>query len=462
MNGLRKENSAFFLFLVLGFLVFFAQTKDFKLLMDGLTYAALSKNILKTGDWKTLHYGVEQYANFYQHPPLAMWIQALVYKVFGFSEAISRYFPSFCALGTLLCVFSYVKKRYSEAGAFFAALTLLSSTRYVKWATNFYLDGIFVFFCFAGFLLWMKNLNAEKKNNFASIAAGILFAFAFMTKGILIFGPLCVVAGSLVLYRDLKNLKQLLLFLTGAAIPLVLWVAFAGGDIYLDRYFHDSVFTRVGGASGLSPHPWRNIFLLWWPWWPVFLFTLLKIIPFDREKALFALAALSFPVGFTFNGTYMEHYLTPFYPFAAVVVGIQFSKWVPVISERWMTRMWILAGVVGVYLATVSPSVNQMKETPVREWVNQLEHLPKESKKEIEQIVFTNKSADIWYGMANILGKTDWQAIGDFALNRPATGHSILITSDTETPDSAWQIAPCLQVRGFHFYSSPDLKVCSQ
>ena len=117
MIKVRKEKSAFFLFLVLGFLVFFAQTKDFKLLVDGLTYAALSKNILKTGDWKTLHYGLEQYSNFYQHPPLAMWIQALVYRVFGFSEAISRYFPSLCALGTLLCVFSYVKKKVGVSGA---------------------------------------------------------------------------------------------------------------------------------------------------------------------------------------------------------------------------------------------------------------------------------------------------------------------------------------------------------
>ena len=79
----KLQTNAFVLILLLSFLIFFAQTRSFQLLFDGLTYSAIAKNILKTGDWKTLHYGLEQYSVFYQHPPLAMWIQALFYKVLG-------------------------------------------------------------------------------------------------------------------------------------------------------------------------------------------------------------------------------------------------------------------------------------------------------------------------------------------------------------------------------------------
>lgn len=459
MIFVKKENSVFFLFVFLGILIFFAQTKDFKLLFDGLTYAALAKNILKTGDWKTLHYSVESYANFYQHPPLAIWIQAIFYRAFGFSEAISRIFPSLCALGTLISVFSFTKSRAGISAAYFSALTLLTSTRFVKWGTNFYLDGIFAFFCFVGFSLWLKALKKETSATTLSFFSGLLLSLAFMTKGVIIAGPLAVVLGSLILFPSFLNLKKIFILILGLMVPTGLWIAFAGGQDYLIHYLHESVLGR-SSFQGLSPHPWRNIFLLWWPWWPIAFWSLKNL---NREKLLIALAAFSFPIGFTLtSGGYLEHYLTPFYPFAAVLVGIQISVWIPSLNEKWIERSWGVAILASLYLATVSPSVNPMKNTPVQEWIRELELLPPDTKVSVHQVVFTEESADIWYGLANILGKTEWQAIGKFKPSRLPSSNTILITKAGEQPDPAWQIAPCLQVRGYHFYSSPDLNVCSQ
>ena len=461
MSFFRKENSVFFLFLVLGVLVFFAQTKDFKLMVDGLTYAALAKNILKTGDWKTLHYGLEQYADFYQHPPLAMWLQALIYKILGFSEPISRILPSVCALGTLLCVFSYTRFKSNLTAAYFAGITLLTSTRFVKWGTNYYLDGIFTFFCFSGFTVWLKNIKAEKPSFAFSYVSGILFSFAFMTKGIIVLGPLALIVASVFLLFNVQTLKHLFVFSLGLATPLALWICAGDGAHYLDQYFHQSVLSRMG-LQELNRNPWRNIFFLWWPWWPIFLWSCFKFYPFDREKLLFTLAALSFPLGFTLSNVYLEHYLTPFYPFAAVLVGIQISQWVPALTESWIEKTWALALILALFLATFSPSVNPMKEAPVHEWIYELEHLSASAKSEVHQVVFTDESVDLWYGLANILGKTPWQSIGKYALDRKPIPQSILVAKEGQKPDPAWQIAHCLQVRGYQFYTSPDLNVCSQ
>ena len=146
--NLKTEKKAFLLILSFSILILFAQTRSFLLLVDCLTYTALAKNILRTGDWFTLHYSPEQYINFYQHPPLAIWLQALVFKCFGFSEAIARVLPATLGVLTVVAVFLFTRARFGLTQAFYASFVLLSSTRFVKWGSNFYLDGILVFFLF--------------------------------------------------------------------------------------------------------------------------------------------------------------------------------------------------------------------------------------------------------------------------------------------------------------------------
>jgi hypothetical protein len=101
-------------------LVFFAQTSTFHLMFDGLTYAALAKNILRSGDWSRLHYGLEQYPGL------------------------------------------------------FAALVLISSTRSVKWASNFYLDGILSFFGLGAAILMSLASASEVRSTRRSRALMIM------------------------------------------------------------------------------------------------------------------------------------------------------------------------------------------------------------------------------------------------------------------------------------------------
>ncbi len=468
--NLKTEKKAFLLILSFSILILFAQTRSFLLLVDGLTYTALAKNILRTGDWFTLHYSPEQYINFYQHPPLAIWLQALVFKCFGFSEAIARVLPATLGVLTVVAVFLFTRARFGLTQAFYASFVLLSSTRFVKWGSNFYLDGILVFFCFTSFALWLSVLEGnaikESRKPLVALLSGFLISCAFMTKGVIAFSILGVSVASLIFYLSATNLRYLLLYGIGIATPLCLWIQFAHGWDYLQNYFSGSVASRVNSGLSLehSIHPWRNIYKLWWPWWPLFVLSVVAAVRQLRAKKpllfIILVGALSFPIGFSFGSVYLEHYLTPFYPFAAVLVGVQLAAFLPELNEKGLSWGYGLLLVASLFVATIAPTMHEPKFTAPVLWVNEVNKLSLEKRTSIHQLAFTEASGDLWLVLATVMGKTDWQAIGNFSLTRESTPYTVLISRKGEVVSSSWSPVPCLFVEGFQAHASKELDLC--
>ena len=140
---------------LLAFLIYFAQTRDFGLMFDGLTYSALAKHMLTTGDWSALHYSARQYVTAYYHPPLAIWIQALIYKTFGSAEYVSRIFPATCALLSTVGVFLFTRARLHMTAAFWASIGLIPSPAFSNWGPYFYLAVILGCFIFTSCFIWL-------------------------------------------------------------------------------------------------------------------------------------------------------------------------------------------------------------------------------------------------------------------------------------------------------------------
>jgi len=446
--------------LLLGFLIFFAQTKTFGLMFDGLTYAALAKNILKTGDWKMLHYGLEQYSDFFYHPPLAMWMQALIFKIFGSEESIARILPGSCAILTTLGVFLFARARYGLTAAFFSAMALITSTRYIKWGTNFYLDGILGFFCFSSFALWiwlLTETNSAKKFRDYCLAtcSGLLVGCAFMTKGIVAYPIIGASLIALLLLPRIKNLILFLFYAFGAVLPIFLWITYGSGSNYLHLYLS----SNFSGAlfHGFNWQPWQDLYHVWWPWWPVFIIAtvgaMVKFFKGDKSAALILGGASAFLLAFSANPIFLENYLTPFYPFAATVIGIQFSSWIRKdYTEKYFRFTLGLTLILATLLATVAPDVNKQKDTPVTLWIREIKTLPSLELQKINTIVYSKDSAELWLTLATILGRTNWQAIGQFAVNRPAIKNTVLVVKNGETPDPSWKKEPRLYVDGYEFY----------
>ena len=478
MDEARIQNSlvrrAFWLVVGFSFLIFFAQTRSFKLLVDALTFTAIAKNILSTGDWKTLHFSPDAYADFYMHPPLAMWLQALIFKYFGFSEPMSRALSSGTGVLSVAIVFAFTRRFFNLAGATWAAVVLFTSTRFIKWGTNFYFDGIIGFFILAGICSWLFAIrNREEltiKEALFAFVGGISFAAAFMTKGVVCFSGVAVAAFALLLFFSRKNLIKFSLLLLGIALPFWIWFQWGDGLQYLKYYFSQSVAGRAQTHEFYN-HPWVNLKSVWLPWWPIMLLAYAHFIyrciqrkfeEADRITLVILLLALSFPIAFSLGITYYEHYLTPFYPIAAIMTGVQLSRFgfFSKVTERGVKIGYGILLCSSLYVATIAPSFHMVKDLEPMWWVHEIENLPKAEQARIKTIAFTDKATNIWYGMANILGKTNFKTSASFNLSRESMNDTILFTTRDETPLPSWKRVPCIYVDGYRAYASESLHLC--
>lgn len=254
----------------------------------------------------------------------------------------------------------------------------------------------------------------------------------------------------------------LLAFLAGLLLPLVIWGQGFGGWAFIQNYLKLSVVDRV--RSTPSPegwvHPWRNIYSLWLPWWPIALGTL--AFKRNRELWCFALVGLLFPAGLSFGSMYLEHYLTPFYPFAAVVAAVGMEHLTRNFYHRALNGFAALTLFAAFALATFAPSVHGVKDSSVARLLSELRTLNPSLQRETLTVALSQPSAEIWSAIATTQGKTRYRAIGNFDPKRPPTPKTVLLTKKGETPAPEWVHTPCLWVEGHRIYFSPDLpKKCA-
>ena len=108
--------------------------------MDAMTYGSLAKHILSSGDWMRLHYSHQAYADFFQHPPLAIWMTAVVFKWLGASDLTSKILPNLFAWFCVLGVYLWGLRWRNAWWGFIASLVLLTSIRFTKYSVGFLLD----------------------------------------------------------------------------------------------------------------------------------------------------------------------------------------------------------------------------------------------------------------------------------------------------------------------------------
>lgn len=405
-------------------LLFWAQHWDAAPKLDGMTYATLARNILHTGDWKTLHWADSAYANFYQHPPLAIWMEAWSFRLFGISNSTVRILPSIFGLGTLSLIFLFCRSILGSAWlGFLSCLVLLTSTRYVKFASDFYLDGPLAFWMFLGAFLAIlfERSTSRKQSVCLSLGYGLALAFAFLTKGLVAFGlPLSLGLYSVwrLVQKDYKAFRRLsLLGSSGvgvAALSLVPWFLFGDGVHYLQEYWRHSVSYRV------STHEWRNqliptlhLMKVYWPWWPILLWSAVRLARSkSAEKGpvvLLGINAAIIVLAFSYVGHSIEHYFIPFYVFGAIVVAwplaqlSSLSRVAPQVVQGTRTLCFLIA-----VLFTIWPVSLHVNRAPaLREALSAA--LKQCSAGSVQEVLVTERVDYLWFSLAVVHWETPWQ-----------------------------------------------------
>ncbi|HEV7161729.1 MAG TPA: glycosyltransferase family 39 protein, partial [Solirubrobacteraceae bacterium] len=113
-------------------------------------------------------------------PPLALWVQALSVRVFGYSSLSILVPQALMGVASVALLYDLVRRRFGRVGGFVAGLALALTPITVAVSRHNNPDALLVLCCVAA--LWCTVRALEDGRNRRLVAAGVLVGLGFETK----------------------------------------------------------------------------------------------------------------------------------------------------------------------------------------------------------------------------------------------------------------------------------------
>lgn len=217
--------------------------------MDGLFYACISKNLsCGMGSFWHSHFSKTLFPVFYEHPPLALGIQSLLFKYFGTAHFVEKAYSLACIFltGFLICRIWIL---LSLKHAWFP-LVLWLSIPLVHWSsTNNLLENTVGVFTTLSLFFYLKSRIHKYVPTIYIFLAGFLLAMGFLTKGFVAFFPwTCPIF--FYFFSETNKLKQCIkesvLLILATSIPLIALVILNQQALHcLKNYIHFQVLNSI-------------------------------------------------------------------------------------------------------------------------------------------------------------------------------------------------------------------------
>jgi 4-amino-4-deoxy-L-arabinose transferase-like glycosyltransferase len=366
------ENRQVSLLLLTAFFLFFAKLWQGYLGGDEACYALLARQILRTGDWLVLHHPTYPgWENFYEHPPLFMWITALNFKLLGINDFSAKLFPATCGFGTVLVTYWAGKKLVNHEYGYYAAFILLTTEYFIDYTRKARLEVPLTFFIVLSFLFLILALR--EKRPFWSVMSGMAAALAFLVKGVAVLSAVAV-TGLAFLFLSGSTRRAIInagLFILGWSVILVPWISaqylFDQGRFF-DWYIHKQVAWSAAGRGNnpVNYTPFYFYFkeLLVKVMVPWLLISILGIVRLHKLWSLYKnklryiafWIALIMLVAFSLVQFKKTRYIIPTLPFLSLLAAefIIERNW-SAIFTRWITRILMILLILVIVLAAVTP-----------------------------------------------------------------------------------------------------------
>ena len=244
------------LFLVTALLLFTGNSS--LLVTDSVesNYALTAKEMVLSGDWLS----PQIYGHYwYDKPVFFYWLTALAYKLFGFTEFASRFFPAVFGIASIALLGWAGSKLYNARTGFYSAVILVSSVEFFLISKSIITDAVLFFFFSATLLCFYLGYSEGKARYWYTMyaAAGL----AVLTKGpIGVLLPGLIITIFLLWQRDYVVLKRAHL-VSGTLLCLLFampWYAAMyalHGSDFVATFFGTHNFLR----ATVSEHPRDNV-----------------------------------------------------------------------------------------------------------------------------------------------------------------------------------------------------------
>jgi 4-amino-4-deoxy-L-arabinose transferase-like glycosyltransferase len=197
---------------------------------DEINFAESAREMLISGNYLDVQIN---FAQFWEKPPLFIWMQAGAMKIFGINEFAARFPNAICGIVTLLAVFNTGKKFRDEKFGWIWLMTYACSILPFLYFKSGIIDPWFNLFIFLGITNFIYYLNSGEHRNRDLVLSAFLLGLAVLTKGpaaVLIFGLSLFVYLVFVRFRIQTSIKDVLVFL--------LILSFTGGFWFILQIFN--------------------------------------------------------------------------------------------------------------------------------------------------------------------------------------------------------------------------------
>lgn len=217
--------------------------------MDGLIYTSVASNMAEgVGSFWHPVYTAMQFPDFYEHPPLMMWLLSLWFRLLGTGMMAAKAYSVAVLLLTAALMMGVWKQLGFKLGLGWLPLLMLTLIPDVALAAhNNYLESTMTLFVLASVWLVLRGKGVGWH-----VLAGLMLAAAFLTKGPTGLFPLALPA-LLWLFGERKGFGQAaagtLAMAAGLAAPMaLLWLGVPDAQEFLRKYFENQV---IGGSQTL-------------------------------------------------------------------------------------------------------------------------------------------------------------------------------------------------------------------
>lgn len=217
--------------------------------MDGLIYTSVASNMAEgVGAFWHPVYTATQFPDFYEHPPLMIWLLSLWFRLFGTGMLVAKAYSVAVVLLTAALMVGVWKQLGFKLGLGWLPLLMLTLIPDVALAAhNNYLESTMTLFVLAAVWLVLRGKGVGWH-----VLAGLMLAAAFLTKGPTGLFPLALPA-LLWLFGERKGFGQAtvgtLAMAAGMAVPMaLLWFCVPDAQEFLRKYFENQV---IGGSQVL-------------------------------------------------------------------------------------------------------------------------------------------------------------------------------------------------------------------
>jgi 4-amino-4-deoxy-L-arabinose transferase-like glycosyltransferase len=158
--------------------------------MDGMMYATMSKNLANgLGTFWQSHFSETIFPAFVNHPPLAIGLESIFFRILGDSRFVERFYSLSAILLTGLIIVKIWKSLGGKSSTGWLPLLFWIAMPSVTWASvNNMLENTMGIFICLSVLFFIKSL---KKNRILFLLlSGFMLSFGFLTKGFVTFFPL--------------------------------------------------------------------------------------------------------------------------------------------------------------------------------------------------------------------------------------------------------------------------------